>query len=120
MKPPAFIKSSRSLFLALLMLMPLTLLAAEGIGDKPATGLHETAPITEPAMPFVEHNGEDLQTLRQRYHRDATGVRARIGMCRRSHGKGGNGHGGGHGRWREEMRDRHPPCAKGEQRWSTP
>jgi len=33
----------------------------------------------------------DIQTLKQRYNRDSTGVRARLGMCRQGQG----GHGGG-------------------------
>lgn len=50
---------------------------------------------------------EDLPSLRQRYRHDATGVRARLGMCRRGHGgPHGNGqrarcdedHGPGRGR----------------------
>jgi hypothetical protein len=37
----------------------------------------------------------DLQALKQRYQNDATGVRARLGMCRRGHGPHGGPHGGG-------------------------
>jgi hypothetical protein len=33
----------------------------------------------------------DIQTLKQRYNQDSTGVRARLGMCRQGQG----GHGGG-------------------------
>jgi len=43
----------------------------------------------------------DLQTLRQRYLQDPTGVRARLGMCRRGrdgHGPHGGPHRGGHQR----------------------
>ncbi len=45
----------------------------------------------------VQDNEDDLQTLRQRYRHDPTGVRARLGMCRRGQGGGYGPHGGRHG-----------------------
>lgn len=42
-------------------------------------------------------NEDDLHTLRQRYRHDPTGVRARLGMCRRGQGGGYGPHGGRHG-----------------------
>lgn len=45
----------------------------------------------------VQDNEDDLQTLRQRYRHDPTGVRARLGMCRRGQGGGHGPHGGRHG-----------------------
>lgn len=44
-----------------------------------------------------QDNEAELQTLRQRYRHDPTGVRARLGMCRRGQGGGYGPHGGRHG-----------------------
>lgn len=45
----------------------------------------------------VQDNEAELQTLRQRYRHDPTGVRARLGVCRRGQGGGYGPHGGRHG-----------------------
>jgi hypothetical protein len=37
-------------------------------------------------------NPNDIQVLKQRYNRDATGVRARLGMCRKEQGGPGGHH----------------------------
>jgi len=60
--------------------------------------------LEEPQAPS-DPSAEALPTLRQRYGRDATGVRARLGMCRRGHG-GGHGKGFNEGR-REGYGPRH-------------
>ncbi len=58
-------------------------------------------PRLEEPQATTEPSAETLPTLRQRYGRDATGVRARLGMCRRGHGGHGKGcdegRGEGHG-----------------------
>lgn len=58
-------------------------------------------PRLEEPQTTTEPSAETLPTLRQRYDRDATGVRARLGMCRRGHGghgkRGEEGRGEGHG-----------------------
>jgi hypothetical protein len=101
------------LFLLLLALcMPLDLQAVE-TGD---TTPSEAPPAVQAAPPPAEgtvqpasdgqpREQQELQALRQRYRQDPTGVRARLGMCRRGQG----GHGGGH------YRHRH-----GDERWPTP
>lgn len=57
-----------------------------------------TADAQQSQQADTEQDNEDnLQTLRQRYRHDPTGVRARLGMCRRGQGGGYGPHGGRHG-----------------------
>lgn len=84
MKPLHLHKFLLVLALTALVLMPLVALTAtpEPQPAEPEQASPATADFTAP---------EDLPSLRHRYRHDATGVRARLGMCRR-------GHGGPHGK----------------------
>lgn len=117
MKLFAILKILSLLFLPPLFLSRPMLWAAEvasGPTDPP-----EAARIEQPAKPVEQQGEEDLRELRQRYGQDRTGVRARIGMCRRGHGGGhGNGHGGGYGKEGGTMHGPRHPCPYGEQPWN--
>ncbi len=61
-----------------------------------------TATVEQPA---TNENAMGIHALRQRYGHDPTGVRARLGMCRRGrdgHGKGRHRHLHGGNRWKTE------------------
>ena len=79
MKPVHLHTLLLGLVLTALVLMPFVAFTAP---PEPQPAAHEqvspaTADTTAP---------EDLPSLRHRYRHDATGVRARLGMCRRGHG----------------------------------
>ncbi|MGD9949215.1 MAG: hypothetical protein AB7U29_12150 [Desulfobulbus sp.] len=115
MKPLTSPRTLLLIFFAALLLWPLVLRADES-SNKPV----ETAPnstVEQSGPPPEAQNSEDLQALRQRYGQDPTGVRARLGMCRRGHG-GGLGNGRGHGRGRGAMHGPQHPCPYGEQQWN--
>jgi hypothetical protein len=77
--------------------------AAEG---SPPVRPAADAEAVEPAAPGGQADQAiDCRAMKRRYSRDATGVRARLGMCR----KGGNGQSGGP--------HRH---FRGGERWNTP
>lgn len=96
--------------LLLRLTWPMPIAAAQP--HEPAAKTEQVENATEPSM----ETSEDLPTLRQRYGQDATGVRARLGMCRHGHG--------GHGQWRAKgmgeghgpMRGPRPRCPQEEQR----
>lgn len=117
MKPFAILRLLSALFLSSLLLS-LPMLWAEEVANGP-TDPPEATKIEQPAKPAAPQDEEDLRVLRQRYGQDRTGVRARIGMCRRGHGGGhGNGHGGGYGKEGGTVRGARHPCPHGEQPWN--
>jgi hypothetical protein len=100
-------RRNNTLFLLLLLAfsLPLLLQAAETdnrapseapVAHPPATNAASVAPVPDGGEQQQAGNGQteetvDIQTLKQRYNQDSTGVRARLGMCRQGQG----GHGGG-------------------------
>jgi hypothetical protein len=99
------------LFLALLVFfVPPILHGAEMCNGAPAKAPAELSPAdaAPSVLPQPEEGAKkqaansqteetnELQTLKQRYNKDSTGVRARLGMCRKEQG----GHGGHHRRYR--------------------
>lgn len=77
------------------LLLPITGGAAQTAGvvsKTEQTQAVQPAPSSTPQTP-----AEEMQQLRMRYGQDPTGVRARLGMCRRGMmwGQGGRGHGPG-------------------------
>ncbi len=106
-------------FIALLffavILWPLHVLADETGKEKT-----EASPpqVEQPAPPLQGQSEEDMRALRQRYGKDPTGVRARLGLCRRGHGRGhGMGHGRCRGQGRGPIHDPNRPCPYGEHKW---
>ncbi len=95
MKPPRR-NNLFLLFLFLAITLPLPLHAAEGnagaSAEKKVTATASTGNEQQQtkAVPPPDET-VDMQTLREQYRQDPTGVRARLGMCR----QGKNGHGGG-------------------------
>jgi hypothetical protein len=93
------------LLLLLAFSLPLLLRAAETdnrapseapVAYPPANSATSVTPVPDGAEQQQADNGQteetvDIQTLKQRYNQDSTGVRARLGMCC----KGKGGHGGG-------------------------
>ena len=88
------------LVLTALVLMPFVAFTASP--EPQPTAPEQASPATADTSA-----AEDLPNLRHRYRHDATGVRARLGMCRRGHGgphgngqhvDGDAGHGPGRGR----------------------
>ena len=94
MKPPHRNKPFL-LFLFLAIMLPLPLHAAEGnAGASAENKVTATAPTgneQQQTKAVPPDETVDMQTLREQYRQDPTGVRARLGMCR----KGQGGHGGG-------------------------
>lgn len=113
-------RTSLCLLLLLLWLIvsgPLPLWADAPVGSAvPAPAIEQPAapssgattiapPSTEPTRPADDNQRavpSDIQVLKERYGQDPTGVRARLGMCRRGPGgqgmhRGQNGH---HRHWR--------------------
>ena len=100
MKPFHLQNALLAMVSAAVLIMPFEAFTAPPEPPSP-TPSQEASATTENAVP------EDLPSLRQRYRHDATGVRARLGMCRRGHGgphgngqhvDGDAGHGPGRGR----------------------
>ncbi|WP_319588405.1 hypothetical protein [uncultured Desulfobulbus sp.] len=101
------LRRNNTLFLLLLLAfsLPLLLLAAKAdnrapseapVAYPPANSESSVTPVPDGGEQQQADNGQteetvDIQTLKQRYNQDSTGVRARLGMCR----QGQNGHGGG-------------------------
>jgi hypothetical protein len=115
------LRRNNTLFFLLLLAfsLPLLLYAAETDNRAPSeapvaypsvTSAPSVTPVPDEGEQRQADNGQteetvDIQTLKQRYNQDSTGVRARLGMCRQGQG----GHGGG----------RHHRYRGGEQ-WTTP
>ena len=82
-------------FFFLAIMLPLPLHAAEGdVGTSAENKVTATAPTgneQQQTKAVPPDETVDMQTLREQYRQDPTGVRARLGMCR----KGQGGHGGG-------------------------
>jgi hypothetical protein len=72
-------------------------------------------PRLEEPQTTTEPSAETLPALRQRYGRDATGVRARLGMCRRGHGGHGKGCDEGRGKGHGPRRGQQHRCPLEEQ-----
>jgi len=98
------LRRNNTFFLLLLLAfsLPLLLQAAEKapseapVAYPPANSATSVTPVPDGGEQQQAGNGQteetvDIQTLKQRYNRDSTGVRARLGMCC----KGKGGHGGG-------------------------
>ncbi len=79
-------------------MLPWPLHAAEGdAGASAENKVTATAPTgneQQQTKTVPPEETVDMRTLREQYRQDPTGVRARLGMCRRGQG----GHGGGHHR----------------------
>jgi hypothetical protein len=72
------------------------------VAGMPAAGA-TTATAEQPAT--TTENAMGIHAMRQRYGHDPTGVRARLGMCRKGrggHGKGRHRHFHGGNRWKTE------------------
>ncbi|MGE4559477.1 MAG: hypothetical protein AB7E77_04720 [Desulfobulbus sp.] len=123
MKPSASPRRLLIILLFPLLLWSPLLAADEGINQ--AAEAPRDQQIEQPANPAAdEQEAEDLQALRQRYGQDRTGVRARLGMCRRGHGGGrwkgqGGGYGRGQGQGRGPMHGPRHPCPYGEPQWNS-
>ncbi len=100
MKPSHLHNRLLVLVLTALVLMPFVAFTASP--EPQPTAPEQASPATADTSA-----AEDLPNLRHRYRHDATGVRARLGMCRRGHGgphgngqhvDGDAGHGPGRGR----------------------
>jgi hypothetical protein len=90
------------LLLFLALMLPVYLLAIAGAADAP---LEEHATLSSSASteeqqpkPLPPEVPDDTPSVQQQYPQDPTGVRARLGMCRK--GQGGHGGGGHHHRFR--------------------
>ncbi len=111
--------SASVLILLLLLGLELGIRAAQSAPQSTPPCVTEAARTTRPTVEKTvsettaapSEETADILTMKQRYGHDPTGVRARLGMCRR--GQGRHGHGGGrHRQFRGGNR------WQGEGRWS--
>lgn len=71
--------------------------AADSSGQAQATA-HAADAAEQQSEPLPPETADDTTSVQRQYPEDPTGVRARLGMCRK--GQGGHGGGGHHRRFR--------------------
>ena len=110
------------LLLVLLLAGPAMLFAATP--EEQTTPEPDSIPKVQQPAAEQDNESAELEALHQQYHqKDPTGVRARLGMCRRDHARGhgrmGQGKGKGYGRRHGGQAGPHHRWQQGDEAWET-
>nr|WP_320009847.1 hypothetical protein [uncultured Desulfobulbus sp.] len=113
-----------ALLLLVLLLAGPDMLCAATPEEQQTTPVQDSLPKVQQPAAKQDNESAELEALHQQYHKkDPTGVRARLGMCRRDHPRGhgrmGLGKGKGYGRRHGGQLGPHHRWQQGDEAWET-